>query len=107
MDHQGAIGRHELADSHRRIGLQRRIEGEHPVVDHGIDGIAEFDDEGGLSRIEKAWRGRRRCRIERPCHVAVGLNDLSEIPASSNRSRTRRAVATAWSESPWTQIERI
>src|SRR5207237_8893531 len=82
-------------------------EREYPIVDRGIDGLAELDDEGGLSGIEKARFGQHRVKIGLQCHAATGLNGFSVTPACSNRWRTRPAVATAWSESPCTQIERI
>jgi hypothetical protein len=95
MDHERAIGGHELANSRGRIGAQDRVERENPVVDHRIDHLAEFNDERGFPRIEKAWHGQRRrwTVIDFWCHA--GLNGFRTIPACSNRARTRLAVATA------------
>ena len=93
MDHERAISGHELTRSRGRIGAQGGIERKHPVVDRGVHGFAELDDESGFPRVQKAW-------ISLQCHAAIGLNGFRVTPACSNRARTRLAVATAWSESP-------
>ena len=97
MDHERAIGGHELARSGGRIASQSRIEDEDPVVDRRIDPVAEFDDERRLPRIQKAWSRRHRRWIGTGLlgHPATGLNGFSTIPACSSRPRTRLAVATA------------
>ena len=98
MQHQGAVGRHALPQPLRRVRPEGVVEGQDPVADRRVDGAAELDHEGRLAGVEEAGLVQRR---------AHGRNGASVTPAPSSRVRTARAVATAWSESPWTQIERI
>ena len=96
MDHERAIGRHGLGNAFPIRLLEGRVERQNLVMDLGVDGVAEFDNERRLSGGQIAWL----VRICQPGPLQTGAKGARAIPASSRQARTAFAMATAFGLSP-------
>ena len=77
MDHERTIGRHGLVHAFPIRLSDGRVERQNPVMDLGVDGVAEFDNERQLSGGQIAWQ-----------HAGASLNAplTRERPAPHNFS---------------------
>ena len=76
MDHERTIGRHGLVHAFPIRLLEGRVERQNPVMDLGVDGVAEFDNKRRLSGGQITWRGQ---------HAGASLN----APRSGACARAR------------------
>ena len=86
-DEERAVGRHGLQEAGTAGAAERRVEGDDPRVDRGIDRSAELHREGPVTAIEEAVAGLRH---PAPPPSGAGQSPLRRTPRAGGGSWDRR-----------------